>query len=301
MKAEWDYREHSLLSITAYNNWKLSEFNELDGTTYDALDHPFGNGTLGDPLGTGVEPFTLASGGGVVQLNQLEVDFFSQEFRVLSPEREWGSYIVGLFYSQMDADRRFDRYAPGLGVAAGLDAHSLSDNVVSSASVFGQLTFNIGDHSRLTIGGRYQYEEIEFDLTNIDFYGDGPDIQVGYDDDDTVALGSVSYQFDLSQDSMLFARYAGGHKGQFFDAAASTAFTGELVPVAPESSDAIEVGYKAELFDNTVRFELVGFYNLYKDYQAQQTNITDGERSFFLPKMWANWRRKVSSWIPQHS
>lgn len=274
-KAEWDVKEHSLLSITAYNNWQLSEFNELDGTAYRALDHPFGAGTLGDPAGTGIEPFSLASNGGVVQLNQLEVDFFSQEFRVLSPEKEWGNYIGGLYYSQMDADRRFDRYAPGLGVAAGLDAHSISDNVVSSASVFGQFTYNLGDRSRFTLGGRYQYEKIEFDITNIDFYGDGPDTQAAYDEDDSVTLGSVSYQFDLSQDSMLFARYARGHKGQFFDAAASTAFTGELVPVAPESSDAIEVGYKAELFENTVRLELVGFYTIYEDYQAQQTTITD--------------------------
>lgn len=275
VKAEWDVREHSLLSITAYNNWQLSEFNELDGTTYDALNHPFGAGTLGDPSGSGIVPFTLASGGGVVQLNELEVDFFSQEFRVLSPEKDWGNYIVGLYYSEMDADRNFNRYAPGLGVVAGLDAHNVSDNVVSSTSVFGQFTFNLGDRSRLNLGGRYQYEEIEFDITKTDFYGTGPDAQADFADDDTVALGSVSYQFDVAEDAMLFARYARGHKGQFFDAASSTTFTGVLVPVAPESSDAFEVGYKAELFENRVRLELVGFYTLYEDYQAQQTTITD--------------------------
>ncbi|MDX1733451.1 MAG: TonB-dependent receptor [Halioglobus sp.] len=274
LKAAWDVHEHNVMSITAYNNWDLSEFNELDGTAYDVLNHPFLGGTLGDPDGTGVVPFTIASGGGVVQLNQLEVDFFSQEFRVLSPEREWGNYIAGLFYSEMDADRRFDRYAPGLGVAAGLDAHSISDNVVSSASLFGQLTWNLGERSRITVGGRYQYEEIEFDLTNIDFYGGGPDVSVSYEDDDTVTLGSVSYQYDVTEDGMLFARYARGHKGQFFDAAASTAFTGVLEPVAPESSDAFEAGYKAELLDNRLRLEVVGFYTTYEDYQAQQTTLT---------------------------
>ena len=275
VKAEWDVRDHSLLSITAYSNWDLDEFNELDGTAFDIIDYPFAGGTLGDPLGTGIEPFTIASNGGVVQLNQLDVDFWSQEFRLLSPDADWGNYIAGLYYSRMDADRQFDRYAPGLGVTAGLDAHSLSDNVVSSLSAFGQMTWNFGERSRVTLGGRYQYEEIEFDLTDIDFYGGGPDTNASYDDDDSVARGSLAYQYDVSDNGMLFARYARGHKGQFFDAAASTAFTGELVPVDKETSDAFELGYKAQLFDNRMRLELVGFYTIYDDYQAQQTTITD--------------------------
>ncbi len=275
VKAEWDVYGHSLLSITAYNNWDLDEFNELDSTAFDLLNYPFGNGTLGDPGGTGIQPFTLASNGGVVQLNQLDVDFYSQEFRLLSPESDWGNYIAGFYFSEMDADRKFDRYAPGLGIAAGLDAHSLSDNVVTSLSAFGQVTWNLGDRQRVTLGGRYQYEEIEFDLTDIDFYGGGPSTKVSYDDDDSVALGSVAYQYDVSDSGMLYARYARGHKGQFFDAAASTAFTGELVPVDKESSDAFEVGYKAELFDSRMRLELVGFYTKYDDYQAQQTTLTE--------------------------
>jgi iron complex outermembrane receptor protein len=181
----------------------------------------------------------------------------------------------------MDADRQFDRYAPGLGVSAGLDAHSLSDNVASSLSAFAQITVNIGSRSRVTLGARYQYEEIEFDLTEIDFYGGGPDVSASYDDDDSVLLGSVAVQYDVSDAGMLFARFAQGHKGQFFDAAASTAFTGELEPVGRESSDAFEVGYKAQLFDNRMRLELVSFYTLYDDYQAQQTTFTDAGALIF--------------------
>lgn len=281
MKAEWDLADHTLMSITAYNNWDLSEFNELDLTAFDLLNFPFGAGTLGDPFNTGVVPFTLARNGGVVQLNQLDVDFISQEFRLLSPDQEWGNYITGLYYSEMDADRRFDRYAPGAGVAAGLDAHNESRNIVSSVSAFGQVTFNLAERHRVTLGGRVQYEKIEFDLTRIDFYGDQPNIDVSFDDDDTIVLGSIAYQYDVSDNGMAFARYAQGHKGQFFDAAASTAFTGVLDPVDRESSDAFEVGYKAQLFDNRMRFELVGFYTIYDDYQAQETTLTDAGAVIF--------------------
>lgn len=280
-KADWEVQEHNILSITAYNNWELSEFNELDNTAYDLFSFPFGPGTISDPFGSGIEPFTLASGGGVVQLNQLDVDFFSQEFRVISPENDWGNYIVGLYYSQMDAQRRFDRYAPGLGVVAGLDAHDLEENRNISASLYGQLTWNITARSRATIGGRYQYEKIDFDITSEDFYGTGPDQLAFYDDDDTTPLGSASLQYDLTEESMLFARYARGHKGQFFDNADSRAAEGGLTAVAPESSNAFEIGYKARLFDNRVRFELVGFYTVYEDYQAQQTIITDAGALIF--------------------
>lgn len=280
-KADWEVQDHNLLSITAYNNWELSEFNELDNTAFDLFNFPFGAGTIGNPFGGDPDPFTLASGGGVVQLNQLEVDFFSQEFRLISPESEWGNYIVGLYYSKMDAQRRFDRYAPGLGVVAGLDAHDFEENTNVSASLYGQFTWNIGDRSRVTLGGRYQYEKIDFDITSEDFYGTGPDRQAFYDDDDTTPLGSASFQYDLTEESMLFARYARGHKGQFFDNADSRAAEGGLAAVAPESSDAFEIGYKARLFDNRVRFELVGFYTVYEEYQAQQTIITDAGALIF--------------------
>ncbi|MFK7978291.1 MAG: TonB-dependent receptor, partial [Halioglobus sp.] len=281
LKADWEVLDHNLLSITAYNNWELSEFNELDNTAFDFFNFPFGIGTISDPFGTGGDPFTLASAGGVVQFNQLEVDFFSQEFRLISPENEWGNYIVGLYYSQMDAERRFDRYAPGLGVVAGLDAHDLEENQNISASLYGQFTWNIGDRSRVTLGGRYQYEEIDFDITADDFYGGGPDQQANYDDDDTTPLGSASFQYDLTEESMLFARYARGHKGQFFDNTDTRAIEGGLTAVSPESSDAFEIGYKARLFDNRVRFELVGFYTVYEEYQAQQTIITDAGALIF--------------------
>lgn len=273
--AEWQFNEHSILSISSFNNWKLDEFNELDGTTYDLLNHPFGAGTLGDLTGSGIVPFTLASNGGVVQRNELDMDFFSQEFRIVSPDNSWGNYVAGMYWSQMDADRIFNRYAPGAGVAGGLDAHTLSTNKVSSVSAFGQLSWNLGARSRLTLGARYQYEDIDFDVVQIDFYGGGPDQNAGYTGDDKIFMGNVAYQYDLNEDAMVYARYASGHKGQFFDAAASEAIGGELEPVAPESSDAFELGYKAELFDNRMRLEIVGFYTLYKEYQAQEATITD--------------------------
>lgn len=287
LKAEVEIGDHDFVSITAYSNWKLDEFNELDLTSTNLIDYPFTGftpgGTIGDPFDEGTMPFTIASNGGVVQLNQLDVDFFSQEFRLLSPQAEWGEYIAGFYYSEMDADRKFDRYAPGLGVIAGLDNHNLAKNVVSSASVFGQVTFNIGDSSRVTLGGRYQYEEIEFDRTQIDFYGGTAPMEASFDDDDTIALGSIAFQHDIGESGMAFARYARGHKGQFFDAAASNeeTFVEGLEPVAKESSDAFEVGYKGQLFDNRFRLELVGFFTTYDDYQAQETTLTDAGAVIF--------------------
>ena len=274
-KAEWDIRDHSLISITAYNDWTLDEYNELDNTSFPVLDYPFGAGTIADPAGLGGDTFTIASNRGVVQLNQLEVDFFSQEFRLLSPTADWGNYIAGLYYSKMEDSRRFDRYVPGLGVALGLDGHNEDSNESSALSAFGQVTIDMGERSRFTVGARYQYEDIEVSQTEIDFYGDSPSVRQSYDDDDTTFMGHIAFQYDVSDSGMLFARYARGHKGQFFDAAADSFFGGELDPVAPEKSDAFEIGYKAELMENRLRLEVVGFYTLYEDYQAQQTTVDE--------------------------
>jgi iron complex outermembrane receptor protein len=274
-KAEWDVGEHTLVSITAYNDWTLDEFNELDNTSFPVLDYPFGAGTIADPVGTGADTFTIASNRGVVQFNQLEVDFFSQEFRWLSPSADWGNYIAGLYYSKMEDSRRFDRYVPGLGVIGGLDGHNEDENESSALSAFGQVTFNLGERSRFTVGARYQYEEIEVSQTQIDFYGDSPDVTQSYDDDDTNFMGNLAYQYDVGESGMLFARYARGHKGQFYDAAAASFFDGELEPVKAEKSDAFEIGYKAQLMENRMRLEVVGFYTLYEDYQAQQQEVDE--------------------------
>ena len=71
------------------------------------------------------------------------------------------------------------------------------------------------------------------------------------------------------------------HKGQFFDAASSETFEGTLEPVAKESSDAFEAGYKGQLFDNRFRLEVVGFFTTYEDYQAQETTLTDAGAVIF--------------------
>ncbi|MEM1114253.1 MAG: TonB-dependent receptor [Pseudomonadota bacterium] len=275
LRAEWDIGEHSLISITAYNEYTLDEFNELDNTSFPVLDYPFGAGTIADPTGSGADTFTIASNRGVVQFNQLEVDFYSQEFRLLSPAADWGNYIAGMYYSRMEDGRRFDRYVPGLGVAAGLDGHSEDENESSAISIFGQTTLNLGERSRFTVGARYQYEEIEVKQTEIDFYGGSPDVSASYDDDDTIFMGNLAFQYDVGETGMLFARYARGHKGQFFDAAAASFFDGDLVPVKPEKSDAFEIGYKAQLMDNRMRVEVVGFYTIYEDYQAQQQTVDE--------------------------
>ena len=273
LKAEWDVGEHTLVSITAYSDWTLDEFNELDNTSFPVLDYPFGLGTIADPTGSGADTFTIASNRGVVQFNQLEVDNVSQEFRLLSPTADWGSYIAGMYYSKMEDSRRFDRYVPGLGVVGGLDGHNEDENESSALSAFGQATFNLGERSRFTVGARYQYEEIEVSQTEIDFYGDSPNVTQSYDDDDTIFMGNLAYQYDVGESGMLFARYARGHKGQFFDAAADSFFDGDLEPVKAETSDAFEIGYKAELMENRLRLEVVGFYTLYEDYQAQQQTV----------------------------
>lgn len=237
--------EFTLTSITAADTWEYSTEGDVDSSDLDVAGALTGG----------------ALQGGIFSMGEVETDFFSQEFRLISPSYGNFDYLVGLYYADIETDRPFIR---GPFIASDWEGTAGTE----SLALFGQGNWRINDATTLTVGLRYNDEEISANFFNnlID-----PNNEITGKDSDAEVLGNISLQHFFTEDVMLYARYAQGYKGQAFDlTAAFDAFRADN-PVAPETSDAYEIGIKSTLLDNRLRLNVTAFYSEYEDFQAQNT------------------------------
>jgi iron complex outermembrane receptor protein len=245
LRANLDIGEHTLLSITSWNNWEYDDASDSDWSAYPVAAF-FTNGAVP---------------GGVTQFSSVDTELFTQEFRLVSPDWESFDYLVGLYYADADTDRDFMRTPPFI---ASWDANSTTE----SFAVFGQFNWRFSQKNELTVGARYNDEDISAT------FNDRPSSNTykGSDGDDEW-LGKVSLQHYLDDDTMLFASVTTGYKGKVYDI--SSGFDQDTAdnPVDPESSTSYELGVKTTLMENRLQLNAVAFYTEYDDYQAQNAEL----------------------------
>lgn len=176
---------------------------------------------------------------------------YSQELRLVSPGGETIDWIAGAYYqrNELDISRRIETidflqsgplstsalYAPDPGVP------SVFDQEGESWAVFGQGTWNVTDAVRLTLGLRYNEETKDLDKsTNSEGLqvraGSNPNLLVYSDpanfysiadlrqhnfsdlsrDEDKITY-STNAQWDVTDNTMLYASVSTGFKGGGFD------------------------------------------------------------------------------------
>lgn len=265
-------------SITAYRTAKSSGTGDLDGT-----------------------PVQLLSFIGSWEQNQI-----SQEFQFSGSVNNDLQWITGLYYFQEDSDEftanrfgggdmaltlaRLNMAPPGIPLAligAGVSNNdAVHDNV--SYGAFAQVNYSITDKLRTTLGFRYTYDQRDTVLYSLALEGGQPGVTTPtckiapQDRDDGVNckrtqeaefeypawLVSVDYQ---ATDSLfLYAKTSAASMagGWNFRSSANPSFS-------PEHVKDVELGFKSELFDNTVRFNGAVFYMKSTD-QQRLINIAEG-------------------------
>ena len=93
--------------------------------------------------------------------------------------------------------------------------------------------------------------------------------------DNTNWSGKVGAQFDVTRNVMLYGTYARGYKGPAFNIFFNLTATGTNA-IAPETSDAYEVGLKNTLFGGRLVLNLAGFYAKYHNFQANNPDLVAG-------------------------
>lgn len=326
LTVDWLRDEHLFTSTTAYVAYEYDDLCDCD--------------------------FTGAEGFKVVLQEQYRQ--LSQEFRWMSPAGLDWEYIGGVYFQKNELDffdsiivdsdlivqlinaadateggARGDRdpnplaTSPeeivGIGDAGNAIGNLTSPRNFNSDSLLGsgfmQATWNVREDLRLTLGGRYTYEEKtgsrKFRFGNLD-YSDRP-----FGETDTVSAisfaserhdlkgerresqfsPSVNLQFDFSPDIMTYLTWSRGFKSGGFDARSNASPSAEPVPQNPnalpdtsprpvligtfeyeeEESESIEIGVKMSLFDGVAEFNAALFNTRYDNLQV---SVFDGTLGF---------------------
>lgn len=205
------------------------------------------------------------------QFSSTGTRLLTQEIRLTSPVFENYEYVAGLYYSKNTTDKDFER-GPVFFYA---DWEAETEN--ETYAIFGQGKLNLSDQWALIAGLRYNVEEISvsYDREDNPFTpplgpaGDQSFVVDNESDKDKVVTGKLALQYFPNDDLMFFGGYSRGYKGQAYDVTSSFSSFSVDNPVAPETSDAYELGMKSTLLDGRMQFNAVLFYSEYSDFQAQ--------------------------------
>ena len=244
----WKRDLHTLTSVTTWQDWKYEFLADYDGSETDLV----GALTRG------------ASHGGVTQGGPYRSKMLTQELRLTSNGDGRFNYLGGLYFSDSDNDRSFNR-APTLSPARW---EATAGNRTLAA--FTQADYKLTPSTRLNAGLRYNRETIDVDFTN---RIPATPTRFAGKNTDSVVTGKLALQHDVAKNVMVYGSYATGYKGAGYDI--STGFDQSRVrlPVAPETSKAYEIGLKSRFLQNRLQVNATAFHTDYDDFQAQSNRI----------------------------
>ena len=228
-----------LVSITAYEKLDRQEFNDFDGTQANIAATLFNS----------------------------KPRVFSQELRVVSNGEGDFNWIVGAYYGN---ERLSDDFRSDFVDSLGFTVSTTYRQKVRTAAVFGQADLRFAERFVATAGLRYEDEKRrliglttripEFSVP----FATNVNREVGLSE----VSGKLALTFEATQNARLYASVSRGVKSGGFTTY-NTLVPAQADPFRPEVLWSYEAGLKSELFDNTVRLNLGGFYYDYKDQQIQ--------------------------------
>lgn len=200
-----------------------------------------------------------------------ESDQFSWELQ-LSGQNDGNTvnWIAGVYYFTEEGYNLQDD-----DVFSNLDQRR-SDVETDSYAAFGQGSFNLTPDISLTVGLRYTRESKEYSVVYRRLKGqalaDGTEFVIPstqLDDSWDAVSGTVSLDYDINEDLMLYATYSRGFRSGGFNARPAAPVNVNLYD--PEYLNMYELGLKLEI--DRLRGNISLYSNNYEDYQAQANEL----------------------------
>ncbi|ATE63661.1 TonB-dependent receptor [Rhizorhabdus dicambivorans] len=212
---------------------------------------------------------------------------YTQELQLLSNGQsgpDWLEWIGGLYYLHGRAG--YDPQEVTLGYRHDGTFSRYSFQTSDSLAAYGQATFDVTDSTRLTLGARYSKDRLsatQYQVgTSSVLTGANANGQVTIlVPKERVSFEKVTWRIALDQrvtpDVLLYASASRGYKTGALNHGALCATTPPIgvacsnivAPTRPEVLDAYEVGFKSDLFDRRLRFNVSAYYYDYADLQVQ--------------------------------
>jgi outer membrane receptor protein involved in Fe transport len=222
-----------LTSITAYQTFSRSEFNDWDSTPFHESNVLFYN----------------------------DIDVFAQELRLSSNGDGPFNWMVGAHYADESIDGGF--YTEFRGNPNLID--TAYDQSVSAFGIFTHNSYQVNERLNLIAGLRWETEERTLKSGGTYVAPNPPPPAVTYDTDLNEVSGRLGLEYKVTDDALFYASLARGVKSGGFTTYNATSAT----PFKPEIVIAYEAGLKSDLFDRRLRLNGALFYYDYKDQQVQ--------------------------------
>ena len=269
--AEWELPAFTLKSLTSYQDDEITVIRDNDRNDFATLieSGAFLLPSFYDP-----------------EINRQKT--FTQEVNLISADPLLGrlDWVAGFFYLDTEVDILIREYIDfntdgvfgpvsleqvlNFGGEVGFITDSKPKR--SSFSVYGQGTYSLTDRLRLVAGLRYTTDEVNSEVSN--FFGRSGTAILQIKRDKITGRGALEY--DLNDDSMLYASYTRG-----FKPGGSNLTYGREDLIAPivvlptyedETVEAWELGVKTDLAGGQVRINAAAFLYNYRNLQYQATD-----------------------------
>ena len=248
------FAEPNDVSNRIYNgtiDWDLGWGSLLSSTSYSELDQDF-------------VPDTSALTGGALShlVNDVTQEKFTQELRLASPETKHLEWLVGLFYTDEDANLDQELF---FGPPPGTPPPPLAltiDSDYEEIAGFGTVTYYFTPQFDIAAGVRYsQNEQTAVQLA-------GTTVTGAQDSDDSVTTYSLAPRWRLSDEIMLYARVASGYRPGGPNVLPILPVP-TIIPPTYGSDEATnyELGIKTDLFGGELRLDAAVYFIDWDDIQ----------------------------------
>jgi iron complex outermembrane receptor protein len=190
----------------------------------------------------------------------------TNELRISSAQA-WGNWIAGLYAYDLDSNGifTFGSFTPGAGVLVS----DVNLNRIAGEAIFGQMTLNLMQGVRVTLGGRYSLD----DRVGRGEYLDGTALApFTYGRNFGHADYKVGIEYDIASPIMLYASTQTAYQPGTFNAFASTPSLSNAVNQA--NLTAYTAGIKNRLIGDRVQINAETFYYDYRGLFASAYNTT---------------------------
>lgn len=304
MQVDTMFGDHEFTSITAHRIWENTEFREGDFTSIagDSPEPVFGVPFQLHDIGPQEwrqtsQEFRIASpiGGafdyqvGFFWWNQKSERNFTRDASCQNNNGQFpaaiSSYLSDVVGIDNPTDEQVNQFIADEGLSCGandiVSATAFMETEFNNWAVFADTKYHINDDLRLLFGIRYTDDEVSFShnrrsndqysRTGVGVRAFGTDFE-GDTDESNVSV-KAGVQYDLNDSSMTYATYSQGYKGPAFNVFYNMSEK-DTLPIADETSDAYELGYKYAGRDFV--FNAAWFRTEIDGFQANNPELLDG-------------------------
>lgn len=294
--ATLDYKlgDYTLTSITAYRNWKNEQLRDGD----------FGSRS-GQYVAVAAADGTPGATQNIDQRDDGALNFkqYSQEVRIASPSGKPIEYVAGAFFWWTNEDDTFTRTdsfcsasvlavdstgfrpcstAPTASTFTNSSGPAAWNTKFRSQAGFAQATWEVVDKLKLIGGLRYTHDTVSYDFARTVSVADAslrPGIQGAFTSAQSTSAngwsGKGGAQYQASSDFMLYGTYSRGYKGPALNVFYSVT-ANNTAPIAPETSNAFELGFKSKLFDRHLTLNAALYSQVLDNFQANSFITVNG-------------------------